>query len=123
MLRTLTGIILFSVFPLLPAWALERPYDHSLWDQFVKKTVQETGEIDYKLAAKERPLLTRYLKRAADIEAEELQNWPREEIMALFINVYNAGVIQAVLDHYPVASIQKIPGLWELATLEVAEKK
>ena len=89
------------------------PFDHSEWDRFLKEFVNEKGEVNYR-AAKEKPeLLQKYLSRLKTIPEDEFNQWPREERAALILNAYNAGVIQAILLHYPVKNPMAISGIWD----------
>lgn len=97
---------------LLSAFLAVVPFDHSEWDQFLKKFVNDKGEVNYSAAQKEPALLHSYLKKLREIPAGELDGWPREERLAFWINAFNAGVIQLVLKHYPFKSVMGIPGFW-----------
>jgi hypothetical protein len=37
------------------------------------------------------------------------------------MNVYHAGLIKTVVDHYPVANIQQISGVWQIQNIYVAK--
>lgn len=118
----------FLLVPLLllglcsSAFALDAPFDHSLFDQFLKKYVNEAGDVDYAAAKKDPSLLDEYLKVVANIDTKDFANWPREEMIAIGINAYHASLIRKVLDHYPVTSVQKIPGFWQMDTVTLSKK-
>lgn len=122
--RILLGLTAGLLFGFrIPAFvfALDQSFDHSAWDQFLKEYVHEDGRLDYQ-AAKEHPeLLDRYLRQLASIDGFDLRDhWPREERLALWLNAYHAGLVRIVLDHYPVKSIQDIPGVWDSDRIGVA---
>jgi len=51
----------------------------------------------------------------ADLEATRISNYNRDQQLAYWINLYNAVMVQVVLDHYPVDSPREIdisPGLF-----------
>ena len=97
-----------------PVLALDKPFDHSVWDQFLKKFVDAEGNVDYAAVKQDPSILKKYLKQLAAIEEEDVKaTWPREELMALGINAFNVAVINAVIQHYPLKSIQDISGVWE----------
>lgn len=105
----------------IPVFALEQPFDHSLWDQFLKQFVNDEGEVNYGAVKRDSFLLSEYLKKVEAIDPADMKkNWPREERLALFLNLYNAGCIAAVILHYPVKTIQTIPGVWDIDFLKVA---
>lgn len=95
------------------------PFDHSEWDQFLKKFVNEKGEVDYRGALKERNLLQAYLEKIKSIPTKTLKEWPREERLAIFINAYNTAVVKLILDHYPLKSMMDIPGVWDQPVVSI----
>ena len=112
--------ILFLLASLSNAFAATQGFDHSLWDEFLKKYVNERGEVNYKAAAADPNLLNDYLKKLTQVEDGALrQQWPREEKLALWLNAYHAGVIHAVLAHYPVKSLLEIPSIWDIDAVQV----
>ncbi|MCM8775750.1 MAG: DUF547 domain-containing protein [Candidatus Omnitrophica bacterium] len=102
------------------ASALEQPFDHSAWSQFLETFVNDLGEVDYEAVRKDRGPFDRYLKQLSQINNKEFEtSWPREERMAVLINAYHAGIIQAVVDSYPIRSIQDIPGIWNIEFIRI----
>lgn len=102
--------LIFSSFNFL--FAERKGFDHSVWDQFLKKYVSETGEVNFKEAKSDPSLLEAYEKQLA-VPVAEGRAFPREELIAVYLNAYHAGVMRAILDHYPIQNIQQVPGLWE----------
>ena len=118
-----TSLFSFLLCPPPSSFALDKPFDHSTWDAFLKKFVNEKGEVDYAGIKKDPKLLNDYLARLAAIDLGDFNfNWPREEKLALWLNAYHAGVISVIVKYYPVKSIQDIPGVWNAASIEVAMK-
>ena len=95
-------------------------FDHSEWDQFLKKFVNEKGEVDYRSALKEKNLVEAYLEKLKPIPTDVFKEFPREERLAIFINAYNAAVVKLILDHYPLKSIMDIPGVWDQPAVQIA---
>lgn len=89
------------------------PLDHSEWDRFLKKFVNEKGEVNYPEARKDPSLLDAYLDKIKKIPVKEMDEWPREERLALILNTYNAGIIKLVLKYYPFQTVMTIPGFWD----------
>ena len=119
--RYLWAASLLLFFSPVPLFALEQPFDHGLWDQFLKEFVSEEGQVDYKAVKANPSLLTRYLKKLESIDPADFgRHWPREERLALFINAYHAGCVAAIIQHYPVRTIQTIPGIWDLDFIKIA---
>jgi len=104
---------------LLSTFIAVAPFDHSPWDQFLKKFVNDKGKVNYAAAQKDPSLLDAYLQKIKEIPAGELEGWLREERMALWINAFNAGVVRLVLKHYPAKTVMEIPGFWEEQAIEV----
>ncbi len=103
-----------------PLFAAGPRFDHALWDAFLKKFVNDEGDVDYAAAQRDASLLNDYLKSlAAQNPLEISSEWPREEAMAFWMNAYNAGVIKIILDHYPVRSIDQIPSAWDMTVIHV----
>lgn len=118
-LRFLCFLFLFCLAPSLLRADVTLPFDHSEWDQFLKKFVNEKGEVNYRAAQKDPALLNAYLEKLKSFSAKAFSNWPREERIALLINAYNASVIKSILDHYPIKSVMNIPGGWEQAVVQI----
>ncbi len=115
----LFSIIFFALFFSFQAFALDKPFDHSTWDQFLKQFVNEKGEVNYRAVHQDSKLLNEYFSQLEKIDGIDFENWPREEKLALWINAYNAGVIKAIAQAYPIKSIQQIPGIWDQQFIRV----
>jgi hypothetical protein len=91
--------------------------DHAAWDRllarFVETSPDKVNRLDYRRFRSEgRDALLAYIRQLEGIEVSRLA---RKEQFAFWINLYNAGTVAIVLDHYPVASIRDIaisPGLF-----------
>ena len=112
---------IFCFFTFLSnAPAQSQSFDHSLWDQFLKKVVNDRGEVNYQAAAQDPSLLKAYLEKLKQVDEGALrQQWPREEKLAFWINAYHAGIVHAVLAHYPVKSLLEIPSVWDIDAVQV----
>ena len=96
-----------------PAEVHAQQFDHSAWDHVLKEFVNEQGRVDY-AALKANPAeLNRYVgELGARSPASDPQQFPtRESQLAYWINAYNALVMEAVIDRWPVESVRKIGGL------------
>jgi len=110
-------IFLFS--GAVSVFALDKPFDHSIWERFLQTYVSADGEVDYLRVQKEPDLLNRYIQSIQDIEKNDFPSWPREEKLALYLNLYHAAVISQIVRHYPVKTIQEIPGVWDLPAVKL----
>lgn len=119
----------FSVFLLLFFFSLatlfaatEKPFDHSPLDQFLKTYVNEDGQVNYSAAKKDGATLKPYLEQFRTKKPDEVLSMPREELLAFWLNIYNALMIQVILDHYPLKSVQQIPGIWDIQSFRMGRK-
>ena len=125
MKKRLFYFLFLSLFLALSAHAQETSssFDHSEWDQFLKKYVNEKGEVNYQAAQKDPSLLNAYLDKIRSIPLSQIDQMSREETLALYINAFNAGVIRTVLGRYPIKTIMNVPGGWEQASVQIGRKK
>lgn len=124
-LRPFCFLFLFIFLTSLPKLsALNQPFDHSAWDQFLKKYVNEEGAFNFEAAQKDPSLLDLYLQQINALSYEEVsEDWPREEKLALMMNLYHAVVIKVILEKYPIQSIQHIPGIWQIDVVDLGDQK
>ncbi len=93
---------------------------HRPLDQILDTNVRD-GFVYYRALKSERGRLDRYAA-SLNVSASVYEAWPREEKMAFWVNVYNAFVLQAVVDRYPIRgtnsnyppeSLRQIAGAFE----------
>lgn len=95
-------------------------FDYSLWDAFLKKYVNEKGEVDYQAVKKDPKLLDDYWTKLTSVDVNKtLKKFPREEALAFWLNAYHASLIKLVVEHYPVTSVERIPGFWDITILHL----
>jgi len=107
----LLAFVLFLPLPLRAATA----FDHSAWDAFLKEFVNSKGEVRYQAIVKDPKPLDNYLAALMQVKQSEFASWPREETLAFWLNAYHAMLVKLVTEHYPVKSVQHIPGFWDVA--------
>ena len=87
---------------------------------FLAKFVNAEGNVNY-AAIKRNPLeLQGLLKRIAAFDAASATPTDRE---AFYLNAYNLLVIGEVVAHYPLESVQKVPGFFDKNLVSVAGEK
>jgi hypothetical protein len=100
---------------------------HRPYDQLVDVNVRD-GLVYYRALKSERGRLDRYVA-SLNVPAATYTAWSREEKIALWLNAYNAIVLQTVINQYPIkgkastypaASIRQIPGAFEQTKHRVA---
>ncbi len=84
--------------------------DHAAWDTLLQKHVDAEGNVDYKGFAKDRTALADYLKVLGQFPIAD--DADKNERLAYYINLYNAGTIQLILENYPLTSIKDISRPW-----------
>jgi hypothetical protein len=78
---------------------------HDIWNSLLVKYVNERGDVDYKGMLSSSAKLDAYLQ---DLTATKISELSNAELMAFWINAYNAFTIRMILDHFPVNSIMDI---------------
>jgi len=83
--------------------------DYSPWTELLAAIVTPDGKVDYEVLAPRRDLLTRFV---ASLESASPDSAPDrfptdEEALAYWINAYNAFVLHAVIEEYPIRSVWK----------------
>lgn len=95
--------------------------DHSTWNSLLQKHVAKDGMVDYKGFRKDREKLDEYLKMLSDQNPDE--NWSTAELLAYYINLYNAFTVDLILRNYPVKSIKDIDGPWTKEFIKIGDTK
>ncbi len=91
--------------------------DHTPWNTILEKYVDAAGNVAYlKLAADLKPLES-YLAMLSENPA--LQESPKNERLAYYINLYNAATVKLIADHYPLKSIKDIDSPWDTKWIKV----
>jgi hypothetical protein len=93
--------------------------DSSGWDELLRAHVAE-GHVDYEGMMGDRAGLRGYL---AGVATADTSGWTRSEQMAFWINAYNALMVEAVLDHWPLESVLDIGRFLGIPTLAVFREK
>lgn len=96
--------------------ALHRPLDELL-DLHVRD-----GFVYYRALEGDRRRLDAYIAALDGPQARAVATWARDDQVAFWLNAYNAWVLRAVVDHYPIRgtaraypanSVRQIPGVFE----------
>lgn len=84
-------------------------FDHTAFDQLLRRYVRKDGLVDYAGLKKQQPVLDEYLKAIVEAQIAALST---DEQLAFYINAYNAYTLKLIVQHYPIASIRDIPDAW-----------
>ncbi|MEA1785584.1 DUF547 domain-containing protein [Arenibacter sp. GZD96] len=96
------------------------PMKHNAWDTLLKKYVDDDGQVDYEGFKKASSELDAYLHELAVNYPSK--NWTKEDRLAYYINLYNAGTIKLITANYPVKSIKDIKRPWDQKWLRIGDK-
>lgn len=96
-------------------------FDYSIWDAFLKKNVNEKGEVNYEAVKKDPKELNDFLALLAAENEKSIASWPREEALAFWINAYHGALINLIIENYPVTSVQKIPSFWDITSFHLGK--
>ncbi len=94
--------------------------DHSDWDKLLKAHVNTEGFVDYKSFQNDRKQLDAYLQKLGELEPDT--NWSVQELLAYYINLYNAATVQLILDNYPTKSIKDIDKAFTKAFITIGNR-
>lgn len=94
--------------------------DHSLWNQLLKKHVNSNGLVHYRGFIKDEAKLDEYLYMLA--KQEPLETWSVQELLAYYINLYNAGTVKLIIENYPIKTIKDINRPWGKDRVSIGDK-
>lgn len=95
--------------------------DHSTWNSLLQKHVSGEGMVDYQGFKKDREKLDEYLKMLSGQRPDE--SWSNAELLAYYINLYNAYTVDLILRNYPVKSIKDIDSPWTKEFIKIGDTK
>lgn len=93
--------------------------DHSAWNNLLQKYVSKDGVVNYKGLMSEKAVLEFYIKMLGSNLPEKASG--DNEILAYWINLYNAATVSLILDNYPLKTIRDIGDPWDLVFVKVGE--
>ena len=94
--------------------------NHTTWNQLLKKHVSDQGKVDYLGFKKDLIELNAYLDWLSKSKPSE--TWSKDQLMAFWINAYNALTIKLIVDRYPISSINDIYSPWNIKVITIANK-
>jgi hypothetical protein len=98
--------------------------EHQLWDQILIKHVSDAGKVDYEGLKKDRKNLFGYIKllQITYEKVNSVTNRSDKELLAFWINAYNALTIDLIIRNYPLKSIKHIKDPWDQRLWKFGEK-
>lgn len=94
--------------------------NHSDWDALLKKYVADNGDVNYKGFKSDINKLNTYVDYLSTQIPQH--NWSKDELLAYYINVYNANTIKLILENYPTKSIKDIKNPWLKNRVKIGDK-
>ncbi|MEL6834255.1 MAG: DUF547 domain-containing protein [Bacteroidota bacterium] len=82
--------------------------DHGSWDNILRNFVSSSGQVNYSGLKSSKSALEAYLTELQSFPPQS--GWSRNQIMAYWINAYNAFTIKLIVDNHPVSSIKNLHG-------------
>ena len=113
--------LLLLTFTLVIGFANAQQFDHSTWDAVLNKNVSSTGDVNYKAIKSNPTKLNSYLEQLTN--AKPNKTWSKEEILAFYINAYNAFTVKLIIDNYPTKSIKDIKKPWDQKFITIDGKQ
>lgn len=116
MLKLLTNISLLLLTISTLVYSQPATIDHSIFDKLLKENVNDEGKVDYDAFSKSKDFKN-YLNQIA---AADLSGLNKNELLAFYINAYNALVIKNVIDNMPVKSPLDVEGFFKAKKFKIA---
>lgn len=111
MTRTLSTLVLLLYISLwLIPGVSAGTFDHSKFDQALKKYVDDKGLVDYNSIAKD----SGFSEYVQSLQTARVEEFSRDGQLAFWINAYNAVTIDKVIKKKPKKSVREtfVPGVW-----------
>lgn len=103
----LTLLVLGAAAPDLRAGEFD--HRHTTYAQVLQQVVRD-GRVDYQALQRHPDDLRRYLDELAAVDERTFNGWVIPQRLAYLINLYNATVLQMVIERYPVRSFKRVAG-------------
>lgn len=117
-----TPVLALSHKAFWPKWAVhnavsQETISHQEWQGFLTQYVitnkEDINLIDYPhITQEDTKTLNKYITRMSQVD---IKNYNRDEQLAYWLNFYNAIVVQTIVKHYPIDTVQEVnisPGLF-----------
>lgn len=109
-------MIYFSMFLMVCTLAIAQTLDTVSYNRMLREYVDINGRVMYKRwLENDKPAIDKIVRQIAQTAPNNRPDrYPTaNHKLAAWINIYNILVIHAVLDHYPINSINDIPNVWK----------
>lgn len=86
-------------------------FNHEDWHKLLQAYVTEQGQVNYKAFKANKKQLNNYISSLAQQLPEE--SWSKNDVLAYWINAYNALTVDLIIRNYPIKSIKDIKNPWD----------
>lgn len=86
-------------------------FNHSVWHELLQAHVTEQGNVDYTAFKANQQALKNYIKSLSQQLPDD--TWTRNDVLAYWINAYNALTVDLIIRNYPLKSIKDIKDPWD----------
>jgi hypothetical protein len=121
----LAGLLTASVWGCVSEKPPVAAFDHQYpeYAELLQRHVDEAGWVDYGGLIADSALLRRAADALADLPEDSLEQFTREQELALWINAYNLLTLKSVAEAYPVESIKDIDGVWDKRRFRIGNRR
>lgn len=119
-LLTLVGFFYFGSTPKITEEPFNQVPSHQQWSTLLQKNVNTNGDVNYKAFVNDKKELEAYLTLLQ--KNAPAKNWSKNDKLAYYINLYNAGTVKLIIDNYPTKSIKDIKSPWDKDVVAIGNK-
>jgi len=95
-------------------------FNHSGWDQLLKKHVTTDGRVNYEGFRNDKGILRDYITSLGANMPTEI--WSKEDKLAYWMNAYNAMTVDLIVRNLPLKSIKDIDKPWDQRLWKLGSK-
>lgn len=95
-------------------------FDHSSWHELLQANVSKQGNVNYKAFKANRQPLNNYINSLAQKMPDD--TWTKNDVLAYWINAYNALTVDLIIRNYPLESIKDIKNPWDQRLWKLGKK-
>jgi hypothetical protein len=89
---------------------IQEKFDHNNFDNILKTYVTVDGRVDYAGIKAKKTLLTDYIAQFRTQYPDK--SWSKQDLLAYYMNAYNAMTIDLIVSNYPLKSIKDLSDPW-----------
>lgn len=95
-------------------------FNHSDWHKLLQLNVTAQGKVNYKAFKANRKQLNNYIISLSGQMPDD--TWTKNDVLAYWINAYNALTVDLIVRNYPVKSIKDIKDPWDQRLWKLGDK-